>query len=686
MYKKIVLLLTFTFLLFLVVGCSVKTTETPTTLAPTTVAPTTVAPTTQALTTSPVELLVQEPTVQSGYLTAEAQDGTMLHAWNWSMSEVEAHLEEIAIAGFSTVQISPMQPQKDFFGIATWGSAWWKLYQPLAFSIATENHSLGTKNDLVSLTQAADAYGIKIIVDVVANHLAGGDNTTLNSSVLAYEPQIYNQGLIRQDNGSAADTSVFTVTRGSLGEFPDLMTESSVVQERVLSLLKEYVDAGVDGFRFDAAKHIETPNDGSLASNFWPYVIDGVKTYAEGKGINNLYFYGEILNTVGPNRSFTDYTTYMSVTASNLSDAVRQAIISKNGNTLVSASYLSGVSASETVLWAESHDTYASDTNSTKSTPDSYITKTYVVHASRKDATSLYFARPQDNTFMGSIGSYTWQSKEVAEVNRFHNYFVGTEEYLSTTSGFFLNERYGDDKAGVVIVDLNGTKAMKDIPVYNLPDGNYQDFISGSVFTVSNGKISGIVAASGVAIIYNNPFEPKPTFYVSDDGSTGSFETTKSVKITSFNTTEAYYSINGGAKVAFNGIVDVTLSHPDDNATVTLDIEAWYGDYKVERQFTYVKSNIVITEVIVNNIPSAQLTGNTIAAWVWEKGEEGRWVSGTISESTFTFSVEESDDFFLLVTFPSGTTSYNWNIKVKQTQDIIIEGDGTYDGSSFSWN
>jgi alpha-amylase len=684
MYKKIVLLLTFTFLLFTAVGCSVKTTETPTTLAPTTVAPSTIAPTTQALTTTPVELLAQEPTVQSGYLADEVQEGTILHAWNWSMAEIESHLEEIAIAGFSTVQISPMQPQKDFFGIATWGSAWWKLYQPLAFSIATENHSLGTKTDLISLTQAADAYGIKIIVDVVANHLAGGNSTTLNSSVLAYEPEIYNQGLIRQDNGMAADTSVFTVTRGSLGDFPDLMTESVVVQERVLSLLKEYVDAGVDGFRFDAAKHIETPNDGSLASNFWPYVIDGVKTHAEGKGINNLYFYGEILNTVGPNRSFTDYTTYMSVTASNLSDTVRQAIISKNGNTLVSAAYLSGVSASETVLWAESHDTYAS--NHTKSTPDSYITKTYVVHASRKDATSLYFARPQDNTFMGSIGSYTWQSKEIAEVNRFHNYFVGTEEYLSTANGFFLNERYGDGKTGVVIVDLNGTKAMSDIPVYNLPDGNYQDYISGSVFTVSNGKISGIVAASGVAIIYNNPYEPKPTFYVSDDGSTGSFETTKSVKITSFNTTEAYYSINSGTKVAFNGTVNVTLSHPDDNATVTLDIEAWYGDYKVERQFTYIKSNIVITEVVVNNIPSAQLTGNTVAAWVWEQGEDGRWVSGTINGSTFTFSVEESDDFFLLVTFPSGTTAYNWDLKVKQTQDIIIEGDGTYDGSSFSWN
>ncbi|MGD9761555.1 MAG: alpha-amylase family glycosyl hydrolase, partial [Candidatus Izemoplasmatales bacterium] len=681
--KKSLLLIVLTLLVFTFYGCNLKTTTELTTDQTTSGVEST---TTELNATSTEQLLAQEPTALSGYLTSEVQDGTILHAWNWSMSVIENHLEEIAIAGFSTIQISPMQPQKDFFGIATWGATWWKLYQPLAFSIATENHSLGNKADLESLTLAADEFGIKIIVDVVANHLAGGDNLTLNTNVSTYETEIYDQGLIRQDNGYASDTSIFTVTRGSLGGFPDLQTDNLVVQERVLSLLKEYVDAGVDGFRFDAAKHIETPEDGTLASNFWPFVINGVKTYAEGKGIDDLYFYGEILNTPGPNREFSDYTPYMSITANNLSDTIRQAIISKNVTTMVNASYISGVSASETVLWAESHDNYAGEPGTTTSTPNSYITKTYVIHASRKDATTLYFARPNSNTFMGEVGSYLWQSQEVAEANRFHNYFVGAEEYLSGSNGFFLNERYDANRFGVVIVDLNGTKNMTDIPVYNLPDGSYHDQISESTFVVENGEISGTVGNSGVAIVYNNPYQPKPAVYVSDDGLMGSFETTKTVKVYSYNATEAYYSINGGTKVAFDGVLDVVLSHPEENAVVTLDIEAHYDDYVIERQYSYVKSNIVITEIVVNNILSSELEGNTVVAWVWPEGVDGRWVTGVLSGSTLTFPVGEEDDYYLLVTFPSGTTAFNWNDKIKQTQDIAISGDGTYDGSSLSWN
>jgi len=61
------------------------------------------------------DLLSQEPTVEDGYLVDNIQDGLILHAWNWSMSVIEEHLEDIAIAGFSAVQISPMQPQKDYF-------------------------------------------------------------------------------------------------------------------------------------------------------------------------------------------------------------------------------------------------------------------------------------------------------------------------------------------------------------------------------------------------------------------------------------------------------------------------------------------------------------------------------------------------------------------------------------------
>ena len=653
----------------------------------TTTGNTTLNPTTSENTTTEenIELIQQDPTVESGYLADNVQDGTILHAWNWSMSTIESQLEEIAIAGFSTIQISPMQPQKDFFGIGVWSSQWWKLYQPLGFSIATENHSLGTKADLISLTEAADEYGIKIIVDVVANHLAGGDNDTLNPDVRDYEVDIYDMGLIRTGNGYASDSSIASVTRGALGGFPDLQTESEIVQQRVLDLLKEYVDAGVDGFRFDAAKHIETPEDGAWASDFWPTVINGVKDYAESLGRDDLYFYGEILNTAGFDRSFSDYTSYMSVTASNQGDVVRQAVISKNGESIVNAAYLSGVPASKTVLWAESHDTYANESGLTKNTPDSFITKTYAIQASRKDATTLYFARPNDNTFMGMIGSYLWQSIEVASVNRFHNYFIGTDEYQTSQNGFYLNERFDDEIQGVIIVDLNGTQNVNNLNVINLPDGNYLDQISKNIFTVSDGKISGQMSQSGVAVIYNNPYEPKPALFVSNDGLRGSFSDTLNISVFSYNATESYYSLNGGEKIAFSGNTVIELSHPDDNATVTLDFEIYYNDYKIERQYTYIKSNIAVEEVIVNNLDLAELEGRKIVAWTWEEGKDGKWTEGTLTGNTFTFDLA-NEDYFLLVLFDDNVTIYNWSIKIAQTADYEIPADGIFDGSVLTWN
>ncbi|MDD4069453.1 MAG: alpha-amylase family glycosyl hydrolase [Candidatus Izemoplasmatales bacterium] len=632
------------------------------------------------------KLLTQEVNVESEYLADNVQDGTILHAWNWSMETIENHLEEIAIAGFSTVQISPMQPQKDYYGVGIWGDHWWKLYQPLGFSIATENHSLGTKEDLISLVNSANGYGIKIIVDVVLNHLAG-DNNILDPNVATYEPLIYQQNLIRQDNGFVSDSSISAVVRGSLGGLPDLQTENQHVQDRVLSLLKEYVDVGVSGFRFDAAKHIETEEDGGVASDFWPYIINGVNEYAESLGKDKLYFYGEILHTPGSNREFTDYTEYMSITASDMSDSIRNGIISKNLTSLLNADYPEGVNAEKAVLWAESHDTYANSGGSTKNTPDSYITKAYVFSASRKDSTSLYFARPKENTFIGSIGSYLWQSLEIAEANRFHNYFIGADEYLYHEDGFLVNERYSSNKHGIVIINVEGAEEVDDIQVNDTPDGNYFDQISKSFFTVKNSKLSGKVSDSGIAIIYNNPYEPKPAIYVSDDGLRGSFKDTMIISAFSHNTTKAYYSLNNGEKIAFEGNIEIELSHPQANAIVSLYFELWYNDFKIEKEYRYIKSNVVVTSVTVNDINTDFLTENTkIVAWTWKESVEGKWIEGTYSNGTFVFDLSEGDQYFLLVIFDSAVTTYNWNLKIAQTNDVEIPSDGIYDGSNFVWN
>lgn len=635
--------------------------------------------------TTVIDYVEQDLSVESGYLVDNIEEGTILHAWNWSMTTIEEKLEEIAIAGFSSVQISPMQPQKDYYGVASWGSSWWKFYQPLGFSIATEEHAIGTKAELESLCEAADEYGIKIIVDVVANHLAGGTSESLNPDVVNFEPEIYNENLIHTGIGAVSDYSQEQVVKGYMAGFPDLQTETQTVQDAVLDLLKEYIDVGVDGFRFDAAKHIETPSDGDYQSDFWPTILDGATQYALSLGKTDLFFYGEILNTAGDNRSYSYYTDMMLVTDNELSKRIRNAVTYKMPERLSDLSYSDGILSNQAILWAESHDTYANSSQETTNISSDNINKAYVIAASRIDATALYFARPNELTLIGECGTYDWQSIEVSNINKFHNYFYNSSESISIEEGFFINERYTSENYGVVLVDILGEQEVSKLPVSNIADGDYVDQISGNIFEVKNGKISGDIDESGIAIIYNNNFEPKPVVYVSDDGSHGTITDTLTIDVFSYHTTSANYSINGGEKIEFSGDIEIELSHPDLNAIITLDFELWFNDYKIEKHYEYVKSNLVIDEVVVNNLDPNIIGNSVLVAWVWENGQDGSWIEGVYLDGTFTFSIPINSDNFLLVLFPENTTEYNWENKQAQTNDVEIPSDGIYDGSTLIW-
>ena len=96
---------------------------------------------------------------------------------NKVLKNITAELENIAQAGFTAVQTSPAQ--------ASGGKGqWYWLYQPLGFSVQT--NELGSKMDLQNLCTEADKYGIKVIVDVVANHLAG-DHENIQQDLAADE-------------------------------------------------------------------------------------------------------------------------------------------------------------------------------------------------------------------------------------------------------------------------------------------------------------------------------------------------------------------------------------------------------------------------------------------------------------------------------------------------------------------
>lgn len=621
--------------------------------------------------------------LDEGYgLVDNTQDGTILHAWNWKLTTVKEKLNDIAASGYTSVQISPMQPQKDYTGEGTWNTQWWKLYQPLGFVVATKNHAIGVKDDLIDLCAEADKYGVKIIVDVVANHLAGESSTSFSPGVEEYEPTIYSQKLIHY-YGPVSDLSAEAVVRGYLGSYPDLQTESPIVKARVLSLLKEYIDCGVSGFRFDAAKHIETPSDGDYASNFWPYVIGGATDYAKSLGKDTPYYYGEILNTPGKDRELSFYTDYMSLTDNKTGNTLRSAFNAKSVTLAKATEYKTGLAANKIVLWAESHDTYANDSQESTNVNMQVMKRTYAVVASRKDATSLFFVRPSSSTTIGAVGSSDWESIEVRAINHFHNYFSGAEEEIAVNGDIFSNYRYDDDRHGVMLVNDTGSAAEVSVDVDGMPSGTYTDEITGNEFVVKKGVMTGSIGSSGIAVVYQSNLAPRPIVTVSNDGN-GFFYGTLDVTIQVNNTTNATYSIDGGAEVAFTGSTSITLGDGVEEGIFKLTVKASNEKFSTTKEYTYTKRNANDLFLSVSNIDTTYTTDMVVYAWVWKSGSAGRWVTGTFADDVFTFQITPNDTHFLLATFEDGVNP-NWNLSPHQTTDVTITSESAYDGSTFTW-
>ena len=457
---------------------------------------------------------VTADTTVETYAQETVQGGAILHCFNWSYNAIKAALPDIAAAGYTAVQTSPAQQPKDYSPEWTnLDGQWWKLYQPLGLRIAPTDDEqnatswIGTKAELTALCAEAERYNIKVIVDIVANHLAndteGGTFAHLSDAVDEdlkveeyYHP--YTQGI--------SDTSRFAMTQYHMG-MPDLNTGNAYIQQQVLNLLKECVDCGVDGFRFDAAKHIELPtDDDSFKSDFWPCVLDGVSAYNAQKGGDDLFFYGEVLSSAGT--KISNYTDLMAVTDNDTGNSALSNANSKNASGLASFQYKKKAIPRDCVLWAESHDTYMH--NASSGVSDAVIVRTWAIVGARADSTSLFLARPNETMGLASSDE-TWKDPAVAEINKFKNHFDGTSEYLSSAGNVAYIERGTN---GVVISNLDGAGAVS-LTVHRMKDGTYTDQITKNTFTVSNGVISGTVGASGVAVVYTPENAPTDNLNVS---------------------------------------------------------------------------------------------------------------------------------------------------------------------------
>lgn len=521
-------------------------------------------------------------------------DGVMLHAFNWSYNTIKENLPAIAAAGYTTVQTSPVQQPKDYSTSGDVTGQWWKLYQPISFHIA-EQSWLGTKDDLKSLCDEADKYGIKIICDIVSNHIANADETrpdSVSNQVKKYEPEFYKKRktYTRTYKGDANDSSVQAVVQGHVSKCPDLVTNDTAVQGYIINLLKECIDCGVDGFRFDAAKHIETEDDGEYASDYWKNVTTSASSYYTQKTGDDLYIYGEILNNCGADRSYSSYTKYINVTDNRTGDAVLYNVTKGKASTAANAKYKSGVAASNAVLWAESHDTYEGSSGSsgfsnTADVSDENVVKAWAIVASRKDSTALFFARP-GTALMGNISTdSTYKSTAVSEINKFHNLFVGQSEKLGSSGDIAYVAR---GTSGIVLSNCNGTNASVSISGTGLADGKYTDTVSGVEFTVANGVLTGSIGNTGVAVVYNGTTTPKAINSVES----GSFRgDTMTLTLSLENATSGTYCLDDSTPVKFTGTTSIRIgSDYKPGETINLTVTATDGVKTSSMVYKYAKS------------------------------------------------------------------------------------------------
>ena len=461
------------------------------------------------------------------------QDGVILHCFDWTLADIQAEIPNIAKAGFTAVQTSPVHERVDK------GAVWYDVYRPYDFKIG---NGLGSADDLKALCAEAHKYGVKVIVDVVANH-----TDYPNVADRLKDQSLYHKPF---DVGNWNDR--YQVTHGKIGMW-DLDTNNSTVQSIIKQYIQDLKACGVDGVRWDAIKHIGLPSEGD---SFMQNVVD-----------QEMYNYGEILDNTGGNDKtlFPEYQTYMSITDNGYGNGFANSFAGGSINESVGNFNQRNAKTEKLVYWGESHDTYANDGGESKNKSQNVIDRAYAVVAGNNGATALYFSRPaqkaKNDIRFGDKGSVHFKDAEVAQVNHMHNVCAGEPNYYVKGNGVCAQVR----KSGAIIVLGNGSD--RDVTVANgagdgkwLKSGTYKDMVSGGAFTVNASTISGHVGESGIAVIYQSgPIVLTPEVIFDPADGTAFSDETLTVTATPLNATSAWIQVNGGEKETFTAAKQFTV-------------------------------------------------------------------------------------------------------------------------------
>jgi len=290
----------------------------------------------------------------------------VVECFNWKIKDIIPRLEEFKKQGFDAIQINPIQPLKE-----NNEKEWWMSYQPIDFKIG---NIYASKKEIIDLCNEASNTGLRIIGDVVINHMGATLNDSLTphekvNPILKNNPNYWRKKIKVKDWDNRQEVITCCI------DLPGLNVYHKDIEQMIINFLKELIECGITGLRFDAAKSIGLPSEGY---NFWPNITKELRKY-------NLYLYGEVI--FERNVQIVDeYCKYMNVL----------------GN-------FDGSDLTKMVSYVETHDTYLSTDSLgyTKYINTEDIIKKYQELVKIYENT-LYYIRPFDES---------WKCSEIREAN-----------------------------------------------------------------------------------------------------------------------------------------------------------------------------------------------------------------------------------------------------------------------------
>ncbi|PNF27928.1 Alpha-amylase 1 [Cryptotermes secundus] len=184
----------------------------------------------------------------------------IVHIFEWKFDDIAAECEKfLAPQGYAGVQVSPIN---EVIILNVTNRPWYDRYQPISYRITSRS---GDEVAFRSMVHRCNHFIVRIYVDVVMNHMSAnsGDVTGTGNSraytadfVYPAVPTALETFTIQPAAFRAMTMGTMLLKESELSGPHDFSQTTQDVREQIIDFLNYLVDAGIAGFRVDAAKHM----------------------------------------------------------------------------------------------------------------------------------------------------------------------------------------------------------------------------------------------------------------------------------------------------------------------------------------------------------------------------------------------------------------------------------------------